>query len=347
MPGDIIEAFAGGICPDDLVPGWWFKPRRPRGSDMPRVPDHMLDGAVFLFPTRKDAENRARLGGSAFLISKPIEGSEEWSGVRGGIWVPYLVSNRHVVWGGGASVACVNRRDGRAPDIFEYEPTDWIVHPSGDDLAAICVVGDIRASIHKTSHMPYNYILPREAYKRLYIGVGDDVVMVGRFINHQGHQTNRASVRFGNVCMMAENIWVQTDNRWQESIAVEMRSRTGFSGSPVVVYRTGGNNLIRDVELPKCEGLLGVNWGFINENGESTWLNGVVPSWKLIELFECPEMKQRHQHETDIRRERVKQLGLDGAVQAFAGDAPDENPQHLEDFNRLLTAAARKQKQDD
>ncbi len=34
------------------------------------------------------------------------------------------------------------------------------------------------------------------------IGIGDDTVMVGRFVSHEGKQRNSPSVRFGNIAMM-------------------------------------------------------------------------------------------------------------------------------------------------
>ena len=39
------------------------------------------------------------------------------------------------------------------------------------------------------------------------------------------------AVRFGNISVMLELIWNSTVNKDQLSFAVEMRSRTGFSGS--------------------------------------------------------------------------------------------------------------------
>src|SRR6185437_16698031 len=99
----------------------------------------MMDGAVFLFRTKQEAERRARIGGSAFMVTKEISGSKEAFGES--LFIPYFVSCRHVVFSGGASVATLNRVDGGPPDIFEFEPTDWVEHPARDDVVAICAQG--------------------------------------------------------------------------------------------------------------------------------------------------------------------------------------------------------------
>jgi hypothetical protein len=334
------NAFAGPV-----FPGCYFHASRaqPRIKSMPRISDYMLDGIVFLYRTEDEARRRVKLGGTGFVLTIPLKGSEELTGHL--LYVPYLVTNRHVVFGGGASVVSINRRDGAAPDVFPFEPTDWIEHPKGDDLAAISLFPFADTSIHMTAHIPHASLLTRKGFTELMIGVGDEVFMIGRFINHQGKHNNRPAVRFGSISMGVEDIWVKKDNRFQESIAVEMRSRTGFSGSPVAVYRMKNNILSREIpeEYSEFWALLGVNWGYIlDEDGENTWLNGVVPSWKVRELFEVPALKDKQREiEEDFRAKYTQSSG--SAAQSFADEAAsDANPNHREDFNSLLGAAVRK-----
>jgi hypothetical protein len=315
-----------------------------------------VDGAVFLFRTRQEAEQRARIGGTGFLVTKEIRGSKEAFGQR--LFVPYLVSCRHVVFGGAASVVSINRRDERPPDIFEFEPTDWTEHPAGDDVIAICMQGHMRPTEHRYATIESQWLLTPEYMQTVDVGIGDEVFMIGRFINHQGQKENRASARFGSISMMLENIWVKQDRRHQESFAVEMRSRTGFSGAPVAVYRTPATTLA-DVKHGDFWSILGVNWGYIlDEQGENTWLNGVVPAWKVIDLLEHTDLKKQHEkyehefhqkvadYEGEMAKLKGKPKGSSGVEQAFAGesdlDANEKNPTHREDFMRLVGAAARK-----
>jgi hypothetical protein len=173
-------AFAGPLFSE----GFFRESRK-----MPPIPEIMIKSATFLFRTKDEAKRRVKIGGTAFLVTKPIEGSLERAGHQ--LYIPYLITNRHVVYAGGSSVVSINRRDGLPPDIFEYEPTDWTVHPSGDDVAAICVVNDIYNQVHDITPIRTEHLMRPQDVKNS--GVGEDVVMVGRFVNHQG--TNKSSVR--------------------------------------------------------------------------------------------------------------------------------------------------------
>jgi hypothetical protein len=146
------------------------------------------------------------------------------------------------------------------------------------------------------------------------VGYGDDIFMIGRFLNLQGTKNKLAhAVRLGNISSMEQPIWNSVTNNDQESFAVEMRSRTGFSGSPVAVYRSDQKVPIapderRGSPTENWWWLLGVNWGFINdkETGENTWLNGVVPAWKSFEALEEPQLKDKHKAAIDYFKGRAR-----------------------------------------
>jgi hypothetical protein len=135
---------------------------------MPRVPEFMLHAGAFLFRTRQEAESRARIGGTCFLVTKPVQGSEEFAGQRRS--VPYLVTNRHVVYSDASSVVSANRMDGKAPDILEFEPTDWTAHPQWDDVAVLCVYGRIFPGVHKISYVETFALWDRAMWQSLELG---------------------------------------------------------------------------------------------------------------------------------------------------------------------------------
>jgi hypothetical protein len=263
------------------------------------MPDKNLDGVAFMYRSAEEAARRERLGGSAFIVGRRVPNAEKVFGHA--MYVPFLVSNRHVVFEGSACVATFNRRDGGAPEILDLDQNDWHAHPGGDDLAATCLMLALETSVHKISFIAEERFVQEAQIDEFQIGVGDDIFMIGRFVNHQGDSTNLPAVRFGNVSVMPTTIRTKDPNglvREQLSYAVEMRSRTGFSGSPVCVYRTEGSSLM---PLPKeaehMWGLLGVNWGYVpDEEGENTWLNGVVPAWKITELLDSPPLKAAFDH---------------------------------------------------
>jgi hypothetical protein len=252
----------------------------------------MLNSVAFLFRSEQEARERKRLGGTAFLIGRHIKGSDEVLGQP--YYMPYLVSNRHVVFDSSACVASVNRRDGGPPDIWDIDQNSWIAHPT-EDLAATPAISLYDRTKHRISFTEESKMLTPDLMAHLDVGVGEEVFMIGRFVNLQGETINLPAARFGSISVGVTDIATRDADgsiRSQESFAVEMRSRTGFSGSPVIVYRTL-TTVLTDVpdHAKDFWYLLGVNWGYIpGEDGENTWLNGVIPAWKISEMFELPAL---------------------------------------------------------
>ncbi len=147
---------------------------------------------------------------------------------------------------------------------------------------------------------------------------------------------------------------------WGEepSFIVEMRSRTGFSGSPVYLYIDWATSRMVDVdyddsktayELFKGPWLLGVQWGQLPIKGPdavdadtaSSSMLAVVPCYALSKLLKGPRVtEERREYE-----ERWKRAPR--AIPEMEPSTKGENSQHKEDFNRLLGAAVRGRKSDD
>ena len=342
---------------------------------MPRIRDTTLETIFYLYPSLDAAKAGKRVGGTGFFVGIESES------VPGNYFV-MAVSNRHVVHSGGASVMRVNTEEGGV-DFLEFEPHEWIGHPGGDDLAVIPMPAD-RQDLRVTFNIERDF-LSKAKVAEFDIGPGDDVFMVGRFINHEGRQRNEPAARFGNIAMMPREKIRQPTGFMQESFLVEMRSHAGYSGSPVHVYRaprvslewppnrpSGWPPIIRD----EAHGtwLLGVNWGYITADWgierrkrpaafaeaddtpseefvqANTGMSGVVPAWKLLELIydqrlEGAKMAAEHQAQVNQRATR-------GGTE-FASAAPetksesDANPDHLEDFTRLVSVASKRKPKGD
>ncbi|MGD0332860.1 MAG: hypothetical protein ABSA90_06330 [Xanthobacteraceae bacterium] len=314
---------------------------------MPRVPDNFLDAVVFLYPRREEAEQHAKAGGTAFMVGCPIEIDD----VETPFYVPYMVTCRHVAWG--SPVIRMNRRDGNPPDIVDLEIDDWIAHPDGYDVAATCMLGKIDHAIHSIKYLRLDKIFSREHARYWRIGIGDEVVMIGRLVNYQGRRDNEASVRFGRISKPPRPIYNAGITKDQESWAVEMQSRTGFSGSPVATWRNIftilDDDLLADVARRQFFGLLGINWGYIkDEDGENTWLNGVVPSWQILETLEVPALANKRKEAIEaVKNANGKQPNEVAELAVAVPPASDANPKHREDFNSLLNAAVRKPERED
>jgi len=68
------------------------------------------------------------------------------------------------------------------------------------------------------------------------VGVGDEILLVSRLVNHEGNNVNTPIANFGNISALpVEPTKVSHAGRtWdQEIFVVETRIRSRFSGSPV------------------------------------------------------------------------------------------------------------------
>jgi hypothetical protein len=181
-----------------------------------------------------------------------------------------------------------------------------------------------------------------------------------------------------------------------ESYVVDMHSRTGFSGSPVYVYRTFGNDLtslwgdsFEEIEInnPQSDNnfrkitarhgrirtnklfrLLGIHYAQFPEKwpwseqeataearrdlaAKTGYVEGmsgmtcVIPAWDIMEVLEMPVLKDlRHPGIVAARRADASKPKPEAAP---VDSDSEENPQHLEDFRRLVDVAARKRPQGD
>ncbi|MEZ5933323.1 MAG: serine protease [Alphaproteobacteria bacterium] len=294
-----------------LFPVW-----EPRG--MPRINDQFLECVFYLYPSREAAEIGEQIGGTGFVAGVP-------SDVHEGVIYGYAVTNRHVAVDDGASCIRVNRCDGSV-EVLEFDPAEWLVHPSGDDLAVI-PLGGMVPGIHDVRLFDTSWFVTEESSNKLDIGPGDDVFMVGRFVHHDGKKRNQPSVRFGNISMNASLIRQSRRGFEQLSYGVEMRSMGGYSGSPVFVCKSPWDmNRPTVTVAPNRVKFLGVNWGYITDKLEvdeevirdnqasqseirrrkqyvkaNTGMNGVIPAWKVKELLDMPMLSEQRKHQDLIQ----------------------------------------------
>jgi hypothetical protein len=201
---------------------------------MPYIPQNVINGVFYLY--RDDAHARAgrNPGGTGFIV--------RFDGTFMDLEIPghhfYGVTNWHVACKSGFSTIRLNKKDG-GTDIVELGPEDWHFLPGKYDVAVVPLSLD--DEFHQVSSISTRQFLdtPKQAYLD-HVGVGDDVFMLGLFIDHYGVSENVPSARFGNISMMPNSKAKikQATGYMGESFVLDMHSRTGFSGSPVYVYRT-------------------------------------------------------------------------------------------------------------
>lgn len=196
-----------------------------------RLPDlshalKLLDATIFLYPSKEDAERGTAFGGSGVMIGVPMK-------ARPDLLVRYAITNWHVACDGGNSVIRFTDPATRQPCIVDKDSSEWLFIPGRQDLA----VTELHLPVGmKPTILPAPMIVTSDDAGGAFIG--DDVFMAGRFIDYDGRETNKPALRFGAISMLDALVEQPTGYRGQ-SVVVDMHSRTGFSGSPVYIYRPG------------------------------------------------------------------------------------------------------------
>lgn len=266
----------------------------------------ILESVVFIYDGADAALDQSHpnhdLGGSGWLVGMPWKTNPHWAHV-------YVVTNKHVICRSDFPVVRVNRKNDE-PDVFPFSlPADWHFHGSAD----LAIHRIELTQEHQFKYEGRNRFLTSEHIEKYAFGEGDSVFSVGRFVNFTGQPENRPVVRFGRVAMMSP---ATIDD--EELLLVEMRSRTGYSGSPVWIYidpvatrwARGNENTRIDIGSPSIGPfLLGVHSiqlfgeGPDSEDdamGAQTGMTGTVPIEKLEELLNMPKVKEeREQVEKD------------------------------------------------
>lgn len=333
-----------------------------REPAVPRIRDEFLDCVLYLYPSYKDADEGTGIGGTGFIMVHPTEGLKQ------NFFFPYIVTNKHVIEDGN-TVLRMTTKEGKK-HIIETTERDWTFHPSGDDLAIHLISldpGKIRLS-----HIQSKDCMSKHDCMRLGVGIGDDIFVVGRFINHEGRQKNSPTARFGNIAQMPnEPVIIKMFE--QECFLAEARSIGGYSGSPVfwhvLPFAGGAYRPKTNVQLGPL--LLGVELGYIYDwtpvcgpDGEpinrakpeamqvqvNSGMMIVVPAWKLTELLhEDSIVAKRKEIEGQVKAHEEKTKPRGGVALSSRRGHPsiDANPTHREDFNSLVNEAARKRAQED
>lgn len=193
---------------------------------MPRIADAYIDNAVYIYSTIEDAEVGRGIGGSGFLVHVPFPNDKKFQQT-------YVITNRHVVLSSATPVIRLNRIDDSTSSLVTSQEA-WILHPDGDDVAVLPI--PLNRNEVRCISIGMELFVTQKLIKEEDIGIGDDTIMVGRFIGHDGRQRNTPAVRFGNIAMMPQEKIKATAGSEQEAFLVELRSMPGYSGSAVYIY---------------------------------------------------------------------------------------------------------------
>lgn len=339
MPWIVIYGSTG-------VPRSIWKPLR-----MPRWQDKILDSVFYLYATREHAEQAKKSGACGFLVSVPWDHPMASDSSRH----IYAVSNYHAAVRDGASIIRLNTKDGKS-DVIETDPCEWHWQ-QGSDLAVYRIDGSVHftsQTIWQFAHVDFSEMNCTDEILREYqLGPGDDVFSIGRFVDIHGIQKNTPLIRSGIIASKGV-LPIRTDLPWQEETCwvVEMRSRSGFSGSPVFAYIPPWQPNFIEAPARKYGNffygpwLLGVHSSRIPGDIDSeTSLSGMAA------VVPCTALESLLMRNSKVREERAAYEArfIDAPTAILESSEPaetDSNPRHKEDFTALLNAAAKTKKQD-
>ncbi len=311
---------------------------------MPIIAETLKAAVFYLYPTEDAARNSERSGGTGFFVfvTSPTTGKKYY----------YAVTNRHVIEKGLSPVIRVNTFDGKF-DTINLTIYDWQYHPNGADVA-VAFIEDDGDNQHIYVAMPTTWFVTQEVIQTAGIYLGNDVYMLGRFIHHAGRTFNMPSARSGIISAMphpSELIPIK-DGCPQEAYLVEMRSLSGYSGSPTFHNLKAAEFIIPfkffmetiyNIEVPedtrlRDEGdyvwVLGIDAGnfpiyedvieiangnenktpykAINHSGFSV----VIPAWKIQETLD------RENFVTEREKKDKQSEHMEGVARTDSSDAP-------------------------
>lgn len=314
-------------------------------TGMPRIPPKVLDCVCYLYGSEDDACAGREFGGTGFLVSVPSKFA--------GLDYVYAVTNRHIAcqrW----PVVRVNTLEG-GTDVFNFEPDQW-EFDRRYDIAAVPL--PVREGFHRFATVGAGSFMTPAQMERVKVGPGDDVFMVGRFMDHDGGLTNLPAVRFGNISVMPSPI-KQENIGMAKAFCIDLHSRSGYSGSPVFVYRTANFDLEEEAPKDISEAkllaagttllmLLGIHFAQFPEEWELIMkpekpnakveakprvplikggasvkgLSGmtcVLPAWNIHDILDLPKLKRQREAADARESERRAREGWPPEAEAAKG----------------------------
>lgn len=282
----------------------------------------------------------------------------------------YLVTAAHVV---SDKLDCPfairfnDRNNGSA--LHHVDAADWHFHPS-DVTVDVAVLEIEPPDWADYLVFPEHEALSDYKFASKRIGPGDIVYTVGLWSYLRGRKRNKPFVHVGHIGMVPEDDRIPVKN-WipgkindpveVEAYLTEGEPLFGASGSPVFVSRSVefGPGLVADDPNARTwehgsVWLLGLHSDSyfsratiegLGHKAIPRGVNIVVPSMKIREILEKPELKKKRVSQMH-ERQRARRVAV-LPEKTGAPPATDENPTHQEDFTRLLGAAARTRTQED
>ena len=326
-----------------------------------RVSDVIQKCAVFIGETVDGVFQPLATG---FFVGYPV-GNERAT--------QYLVTAQHCVMQKPSLQIRINTRNGQS-EIYDLRSDRWSFHPDERRFVDVAVMPvaispflfDVaQISLRKEGLTP-------EIISQHDIGVGDEVFFPGLFVHHSGQGRNLPIIRVGTIAAMPDEP-ITTRSGDLNAYLVEARSIGGHSGSPVFVNMEAPRNYSPAKpkasplagDDPKPYYLLGLIRGHLrakdsgeyataDQTAKDLWVNSgiatVIPVQDIWDTLSQPELEEEEERMKALEKERARSVDVPDFIELPASEAKSEgaeNPDHREDFTRLVSAASKRKPKGD
>jgi hypothetical protein len=194
--------------------------------------------------------------------------------------------------------------------ILEVEPPRWSRSPTGDDVVALDITDVVHEAGGGIGNIDIGYAVQR---KEPFFDIGVDLYMLGLLVDEKDIGVNVPRARFGNLSAFADDrVLAKQGNGAERPCHLgDMRSRAGFSGSPVIGYlgvpamdgvvnyknRLFGIHSAQHAERIKLFGA-----GDFQAVEIPSSMTRIVPAWIIQELLEQDHMlsAERKRRKRDV-----------------------------------------------
>lgn len=197
------------------------------------IPEQLRRSVAFICYTDKNGDKR--YCGTCFFFALK---EEEFGGT-----FTHTITAKHVIVGvkeksrDGKAIVRVNLTEGGV-EYLETNADDWFSDPDDPtDVAILEWVPEVGGK-YAVAHIQDDMVMPDEVEFRKRPGHGDDVAIIGLFVNHAGQKRNLPIVRAGNIAALPEEKVSTKEFGDIDAFLVECRSIGGLSGSPVFAHLT-------------------------------------------------------------------------------------------------------------
>ena len=198
-----------------------------------RVPAELKNCVCFL--CGKNSDGTYHIGGTGFFVAVESEAHK-------GVWYIYLVTAKHNIDKAKRSGYLnfhlrMNTGSGEADYMQVSDDWEYLDEGEAGDVAVMPIY-ELPGKFTVGTLPMHMAVMSEEDAQQRGIGIGDDILMIGLFTKRKGSKRNIPIARSGIIAAMPEESMQDEETGYfYDAYLAEIRSISGLSGSPVLVFK--------------------------------------------------------------------------------------------------------------